>query len=57
LATQRVLLLYSYRNSPKKFTLHQLIACLVLKNFLQTNYQGVVAHLADKLLLVEVHGL
>ena len=39
--------LYSHRNSPKKFTQHQLFACLVLKCFLKTDYRGVVAHLAD----------
>jgi hypothetical protein len=44
---QRALPLYSHRNSPKKFTQHQLFACLVLKNFLKTDYRGVVAQLAD----------
>jgi hypothetical protein len=39
--------LYSHRNSPKKFTQHQLFASLVLKNFLKTDYRGVAAHLAD----------
>jgi hypothetical protein len=39
--------LYSHPNSPKKFTQHQLFACLVLKSFLRTDYRGVVAHLAD----------
>jgi Transposase DDE domain len=39
--------LYSHRHSPKKFTQHQLFACLVLKCFLKTDYRGVVAHLAD----------
>jgi hypothetical protein len=40
LAIRRALLLYSHRNSPKKFTQHQLFACLVLKNFLRTDYRG-----------------
>ena len=44
---KRALPLYSHRNSPKKFTQHQLFACLVLKNFLKTDYRGVVAQLAD----------
>jgi hypothetical protein len=48
---------YSHRCSPKKFTQHQLFACLVLKNFLKTDYRGVVAHLADCPSLVEALGL
>jgi hypothetical protein len=44
---ERALPLYSHRHSPKKFTQHQLFACLVLKSFLKTDYRGVVAHLAD----------
>jgi Transposase DDE domain len=46
-AAQRVLPFYTHLNSPKKFTQHQLFACLVLKNFLKTDYRGVVAHLTD----------
>jgi hypothetical protein len=38
---------YSHRYSPKKFTQHQLFACLVLKEFLKTDYRGVSQHLAD----------
>ena len=49
----RRLPLYSHRHSPKKFTQHQLFACLVLKCFLKTDYRGVVAHLADCPSLVE----
>lgn len=45
--------MYSHRCSPKKFTQHQLFACLVLKSFLKTDYRGVVAHLADCPSLVE----
>jgi hypothetical protein len=54
---KRALPLYSHRNSPKKFTQHQLFACLVLKNFLKTDYRGVVAHLADCPSLTDVLGL
>ena len=54
---ERALPLYSHRNSPKKFTQHQLFACLVLKSFLKTDYRGVVAHLADCPSLVETLGL
>lgn len=38
---------YSNRYSPKKFTQSQLFACLVLKEFLKTDYRGIVDHLAD----------
>lgn len=44
---------YSHKSSPKKFTQHQLFACLVLKNFWRTDYRGVVAQLQDNPLLVE----
>lgn len=54
LAAQRVLPFYTHPNSPKKFTQHQLFACLVLKNFLKTDYRGVVAHLIDHPQLCEV---
>lgn len=54
---RRALPLYSHRNSPKKFTQHQLFACLVLKIFLKTDYRGVAAHLADCPSLTEVLGL
>lgn len=42
-----VLPLYSHRFSPKKFTQHQLFACLVLKAFLKANYRGLTAILKD----------
>ena len=42
-----VLPAYSHRMSPKKFTQHQLFACLILKAFLKTDYRGLVAHLSD----------
>jgi hypothetical protein len=38
---------YAHRFSPKKFTQHQLFACLVLKNFLKVDYRGLAAHLED----------
>jgi hypothetical protein len=44
---RRALPAYSHVCSPKKFTQHQLFACLVLKNFLKCDYRGVVAHLQD----------
>jgi len=44
---QQSLPAYSHRCSPKKFTQHQLFACLVLKNFLKTDYRGVAAYLQD----------
>jgi hypothetical protein len=53
-AAERVLPCYTHPNSPKKFTQHQLFACLVLKNFFKTDYRGVVAHLADHSDLREV---
>jgi hypothetical protein len=56
-AARRVLPFYTHPNSPKKFTQHQLFACLVLKNFLKADYRGVVAHLADHPSLREVMGL
>jgi hypothetical protein len=38
---------YSHVFSPKKFTQHQLFACLVLKGFLKTDYRGLAVHLRD----------
>ena len=38
---------YSHRFSPKKFTQHQLFACLVLKEFFRLDYRGVEALLAE----------
>jgi hypothetical protein len=48
---------YAHRFSPKKFTQHQLFACLALKNFLRTDYRGVVAHLEDNPSLTGLLGL
>jgi hypothetical protein len=38
---------YAHPNSPKKFTLHQLFACLVLKRFFHASYRRVHAYLLD----------
>lgn len=38
---------YAHRFSPKKFTQHQLFACLVLKDFLKLDYRGVWQLLRD----------
>lgn len=44
---QRSLPQYSHRSSPRKFTLPQLFACLVLKSFLKVDYRGIVQVLTD----------
>ena len=44
---RRCLPAYSHRCSPKKFTQHQLFACLVLKEFLKLDYRGTEGLLAD----------
>jgi hypothetical protein len=56
-AAQEAMPAYAHRYSPKKFTQHQLFACLVLKAFLKTDYRGVVAALADLPDLQQVIGL
>jgi transposase len=38
---------YAHRFSPKKFTQHQLFACLVFKDFMKTDYRGVIGYLED----------
>jgi hypothetical protein len=38
---------HPHKFSPKKFTQPQLLACLVLKEFLRLDYRGLAAHLAD----------
>ena len=48
---------YSHRYSRKTYTQHQLFACLVLKNFLKTDYRGVTAQLQDCPGLQELLGL
>ena len=47
LVARRSLPAYSHRCSPKKFTQHQLFACLVLKEFFRLDYRGVEALLAE----------
>lgn len=44
---QRALPAFSHLKSPKKFTQHQLVACLVLKEFFRTDYRGIMEILAD----------
>jgi hypothetical protein len=44
---QSALPAFSHLKSPKKFTQHQLIACLVLKEFFRTDYRGIMEILAD----------
>src|SRR5256885_1785610 len=44
---QKALAPYAHRYSPKKFTQAQLFACLVLKEFCQRDYRGIVALLQD----------
>ncbi len=48
---------YSHVYSPRKFTQHQLFACLVLKSFLDTDYRGVVQLLDDCPSLADAIGL
>lgn len=48
---------YSHRFSPHKFTLHQLFACLVLKDFYNLTYRGTVGLLTDSDSLCETIGL
>lgn len=38
---------YLHLKSPKKFTQHQLIACLVLKEFFKKDYRGIEEILKD----------
>ncbi|MEX2316155.1 MAG: transposase [Pirellulales bacterium] len=48
---------YSHRFSPKKFTLPQLFACLVLKEFLRLDYRKLSALLEDAPSFAAVIGL
>ena len=41
---------YSHPNSPKVYTQPQLFACLVMRLFWKTSYEGVVAQLEHPLL-------
>ena len=58
-AARQAVAAHRHRFSPKKFTQPQLLACLVLKEFLRLDYRGFVEHLADhgeltRLLALEV---
>jgi hypothetical protein len=44
---KRSLPAYLHLKSPKKFTQHQLITCLVLREFFKTDYRGIVEILKD----------
>lgn len=44
---KRALPPYRHLKSPKKFTQHQLVACLVLKEFFTTDYRGIEEILKD----------
>ena len=58
LATARKALpAYAHKFSPKKFTQHQLFACLVLKTLFETDYRGVVVQLQDNPTLQQDLGL
>ena len=46
-AARQALPAHRHRFRPKKFTQPQLLACLVLKEFLRLDYRGLAAHLAD----------
>jgi Transposase DDE domain len=46
-AARRALPAHRHKFSPKKFTQPQLLACLVLKEFLRLDYRGFAEHLAD----------
>src|SRR4051812_16497324 len=48
---------HPHRFSPKKFTQPQVLACLVLKEFLRLDYRGLAAHLADPPALARLIGL
>ena len=43
----RALPAHRHRFSPRKFTQPQLLACLVLREFLRLDYRGLAEHLAD----------
>ena len=46
-AARQALPAHRHKFSPKKFTQHQLLACLVLKEFSRLDYRGLAEHLAD----------
>jgi Transposase DDE domain len=46
-AARQALPAHRHKFSPKKFTQHQLLACLALKEFSKLDYRGLAGHLAD----------
>jgi hypothetical protein len=46
-AAQAAIPAYSSKYSRKDFTQHQLVACLMLKSFFNTDYRGLIALLQD----------
>ena len=48
---------YSHVNSPRTFTQPQLLACLVLKEFLRLDYRGFAEHLAEHAEMTAILGL
>lgn len=56
-AARRSLPTYAHRFAPKKFTQHQLFACLVLKVHQKKDYRGVCAMLADSPGLLDAIGM
>lgn len=53
----RAMSTYSHHMSPKKFTQHQLFACLVLKIFFKRDYRGLCIYLSDMPDLRRIIGL
>jgi hypothetical protein len=51
---QRSMPAYRHLKSPKKFSQHQLVACLVLKEFYKTDYRGLEQILKDSSDLQEI---
>ena len=47
LSAQHSIPAYHHTKSPHKFTQHQLVACLVLKEFFTTDYRGIEQILKD----------
>ena len=46
-AAKAELPVYSNPKSPHKFTQHQLFAILALKDFLRTDYRGIIQYLSE----------
>jgi hypothetical protein len=56
-AARQAMPAYSHPNSPHKYTQHQLFACLVLKEFLKTDFRGLAQMLEEWSDLREALGL